>query len=262
MNVIQALHAYVSRARAAIVAVPEALGWRAHGRPHISLPINEWVDSAGASAAHYVRFTLHNPSSRALTIASAAIMMGDEALLPLTHSATNPHDPRWYPLHLAAGGSETFDVRPHELANLVARHGGRGKVILHGECQDVDGCHYTGRPVLFDIKRANSPPFKGSLADQGPIAKAWTWLADRYSLLHQVRRVGMANDVLYLTHQELLAIRQLADTREQPGSTYRGQRIIDFSMWKTGDVDRGGVWRAAMVLADKTRLELVEDRSS
>jgi len=69
----------------------------------------------------------------------------------------------------------------------------------------------------------------------------------------------MANDVLYLTHQELLAIRQLADTREQPGSTYRGQRIIDFSMWKTGDVARGGRWRAVTVLADKTRLELVED---
>jgi hypothetical protein len=66
--------------------------------------------------------------------------------------------------------------------------------------------------------------------------------------------------VLYLPHQELLAIRQKADTREQPDSMYRGQRIIDFSMWKTGDASSGGIWHAVMVLADKTRLELVEDR--
>jgi hypothetical protein len=58
----------------------------------------------------------------------------------------------------------------------------------------------------------------------------------------------------------MLLIRQKADTRDQPDSAYRGQPIIDFSMWKTGDASRGGIWRAVLVLADKTRLELVEDR--
>jgi hypothetical protein len=257
MELHQEIRALVSRAHAVRVAVADALAWRAHGYPRIT----EWVDYAGASAEYYVRFMLHNPSSRALTITSAAIMMGDEALFPLPHFAANQHDTRRFPLELAAGGSEPFDFRPRDLANLVARHGGRGQVILHGVCHDIDERHYTGRPVLFDIKFANSPPYKGSLADLGPRAWAWTSLADRYPLLHTVGRVGKAHDVLYLTHQELLAIRQKADTREQPDSTYRGQRIIDFSMWKTGDVDRGGGWRAVMVLADKNWLELVEDRS-
>jgi len=255
MKLHQELRALVSRGRAARVAVADALAWRAHGHPRIS----EWVDHAGASAEHYVRFMLQNPSSHGVTIDSATIMMGDDVLFPLSSYPQNRIDVRRFPLHLAAGMSESFDFRPPELANLVARHGGRGKVILCGVCQDVDEHHHTGRPVLFDIKRANSPPYKGSLADQGPIARAWTWLADRYPLLHEVRRVGMADNVLHLTHQEMLAIRQKADTREQPDSTYRGQRIIDFSMWKTGDVARGGRWRAVTVLADKTWLELVED---
>jgi hypothetical protein len=257
MELHQEVRALVSRGRAVSVAVADAIAWRAHGYPRFS----EWVDDAGASAEHYVRFILHNPSSQTVTIDSAAIMMGDEALFPLSNYSETQHDTRRFPLELAAGGSEPFDFRPRELANLVARHGGRGQVILHGVCQDVFERHFTGRPVLFDIKLANSPPYKGSLAGLDPRARAWTSLADRYPLLHNMGRVGKAHDVLYLTHQDLLAIQQKADTREQPGSTYRGQRIIDFSMWKTGNVDRGGRWRAVMVLADKTRLELVEDRS-
>jgi hypothetical protein len=257
MELHQEVRALVSRGRAVRVAVADALAWRAHGYPRIS----EWVDYAGASAEHYVRFMLHNPSSQTVTIDSPAIMMGDELLFPLSNYSQTQHDTRRFPLELAAAGSEPFDFRPHELANLVARHGGRGQVILHGVCQDIDERHHTGRPVLFDIKRAYSPPFKGSLAAQGLRARAWTWIADQYPLLHNVGRVGKAHDVLYLTYQDLLAIRQQADNREQPDSTYRGQRIIDFSMWKTGDVDHRGRWRAVMVLAEKTRLELVEDRA-
>lgn len=75
-----------------------------------------------------------------------------------------------------------------------------------------------------------------------------------------VRRIGLADDVLYLTSQEMLAIRQQADTRDQPGSTYKGQPIVDFSLWKSGDIHSRGAWRAVMVLANKSRIELVEVR--
>jgi hypothetical protein len=252
----QDLLRFVARGRAASEAGADAITWRVRGRPHIS----ERVDTSGASAAYSVRFTLHNPTSRAITIDSAAIMMGDDVLFPLSRYAEHRIDARRFPLHLAAGRSESFDFRPPELANLVARHGGRGTVILHGVCQYDDERPVKGRPMLFDIRLANSPPFKGSLSGQGPLPRGWTWLSDRYPVVQRVRRGGLADGVLYLTLQEMLAIRQKADTRDQPGSTYRGQPIIDFSMWKTGDVSSGGIWRAVMVLADKTRLELVEDR--
>jgi hypothetical protein len=256
MKLNQEVVALVSRGRAARVTVADAIGWRARGRPRIS----EWVDTSGASAAYSVRFTLHNPTSRAVIIDSAAIMMGDEVLFPLARYAEHRIDTRWFPLPLAAGRSESFDLRPPELANLVARHGGRGKVILHGVCQYDDERQVKGQPVLFDIRLANSPPFKGSLSGQDPIAMARTWLADPSTLLHKARRAGLADDVVYLTFQEMLAIREKADTRDLPSSTYRGQPIIDFSMWKAGDVRRGGIWRAVVVLGGGTRLELVEGR--
>jgi hypothetical protein len=256
MKLHQEVLALVSRGRAARVALADAIGWRARGRPRIS----EWVDTSGASAAYSVRLTLHNPTSRAIIIDSAAIMMGDEMLFPLSKYAENKNDIRRFPLHLAAGRSEPFDFHPPELANLVARHGGRGKVILHGVCQYDDERQVKGQPVLFDIRLANSPPFKASLSGQDPIATAWAWISDRYPRVQTVRRVGLADDVVYLTFQEMLAIREKADTRDQPGSTYRGQPIIDFSMWKTGDVCSGSLWRAVVVLGGGTRLELVESR--
>jgi hypothetical protein len=222
--------------------------------------MSEWTDNSGECAEHAVRFTVHNPSRDGVTIDSAAIMMGDDVLFRLSSYLQNRIDIRRFPLHLAAGRSESFDFRPPELANLVTRHGGRGKVVLYGECQLSDERRVKGRPVIFDIRLANSPPFKGSLTAQGPLARVWAWITGRYPRAQMVKWVGLADDVLNLTHQEMLAIRQQADTRDLPNSTYRGQPIIDFSMWKTGDASSGGIWRAVMVLADKTRLELVEDR--
>jgi hypothetical protein len=257
MQVNQDLLKFVSTRRDAIAALAEAIGWRAHICPSIA----EWVDDSGASAEYFVRFSLHNSSSHGVTIDSAAIMMGDEAILPFSSSSLSTFDVGRLPLHLAAGRSEPFDFRPHEVANLVARHGGRGKVLLHGVCQLQDGYHLKGRPMIFDLRRANSPPFRGSLTAQGPLARVWAWIADQYPRAQMARRIGLAKRVLYLSDQEMLAIRQKADTRDRPGSRYRGQPILDFSMWRTGDVSRGGIWRAAMVLADRSRIELVEDRS-
>jgi hypothetical protein len=70
----------------------------------------------------------------------------------------------------------------------------------------------------------------------------------------------MADETVYMTHQEMLALREKADTRDQPGSLERGQRIIGWSMWKTGALGTHGLWRAVCVLADGTRLEIVEGR--
>ena len=253
----QQIRALLSRGRATLTALADAIAWRARGRPRIS----EWVDRSSVPAEYSVRFSLHNSSSQGVTIDSAAIMMGDEALLPLSSYSTGRVDVRRLPLHLAPGGSESFDFRPNEVANLVARHGGRGKVILHGVCQLQGGRHIKGRPMLFDMRAANSPPFEGSLAAQDPMARAWAWVSDRYPRVQTVRRIGLANDVEYLTHQEMLALREKADTRDQPSSTYRGQPIRDFSMWKTGDVDSPGRWRAVMVLEDQSRIELVQDHT-
>jgi hypothetical protein len=248
--------ALVSRGCAALIGLANVSGWRAHGRPHIT----EWVDTSGASAEYFVRFSLHNPTSQRVTVDYAAIMMGNEVLFPLSSYSQTRFDARRFPLDLPPNSSEFFDFPPNELANLVARHGGRGKVILHGVCRSLDTRYVKGRPILFDIRSANSPPFKGSLTAQGPIAQEWAWLSDRYPSLQMVRRIGLADDVLRLAPQDMVAIRQKADTRDQPGSAYNGQPIVDFSMWKTGDIHGRGAWRAVMVLADKSRIELVEDR--
>jgi hypothetical protein len=197
--------------------------------------MSEWTDNSGESAEQAVRFTLHNPTSHAVAIDSAAIMMGDDVLFPLSNYAQSRIDVRRFPLHLAAGKAESFDFRPSELANLVARHGARGKVILHGEYQLVDERPVKGRPIVFDTHRAHSPPFKGSFTAQGPLARVWAWISGRYPRVQTLSRAGLAADVLYLTYPEMLPISQKADTRDQPDSAYRGQLIIDFSMWKTGD---------------------------
>jgi hypothetical protein len=114
--------------------------------------------------------------------------------------------------------------------------------------------------VIIDIRLANSPPLKESLTAQGPLTQVRAWVAGWYPRVQTLRRAGLADDVLCFTYPEMLLIRQNADTRDQPNSAYWGQPIIDLSMWKTGDVSSGGIWRAVIVLADKTRLELVEDR--
>jgi hypothetical protein len=134
MEMKQETLALVFGGRAAIMALADALGWRARVRPRIA----EWADDAGASTEHSVRFSLQNPSSHGVTIDSAAIMMGDEALILLSKYAENKPDLRRFSLHLAAGRSEPLDFRPNEVANLVARYGGCGKVILHGLCQLSD----------------------------------------------------------------------------------------------------------------------------
>jgi hypothetical protein len=257
MQLNQDLLKFISARRDAIVVLADALGWRAHVRPSIA----EWVDDAGASADYFVRFSLHNSGSHGVTIDSATIMMGDEALLPLSSNPASMFDVVRLPLHLAAGSSESFDLRPTEVANLVVKHGGRGKVILHGVCQLQDGRHVNGRPMLFDVRFANSPPFKGSLAAQSPRARVWAWLSNQYPRAQIARRIGLAERVLYVSYQEMLVLRQKADTRDLAGSMYRGQPILDFSMWRTGDVSSSGFWRAAIVLADRSRIELVEDRS-
>jgi hypothetical protein len=256
MRVNQDLHRLISARRDAIVARADAFGWHVHVHPGIA----EWVDDSGASAEYTVRFSLQNSSSQGVTIDAAAIMMGDEALFPLANYAENKQDFRRFPLYLAAGRSEPFDFRPNEVANLVARYGGRGKVLLHGVCQLQDGSHIKGRAMIFDLRHANSPPFKGSLAAQGPLARVWAWMCDRYPRAQVVRRIGLAKSVLYLSFQEMFVIRQKADTRDHPGSRFRGQPILDFSMWRTGDMSRRGRWQAVMILADKSRIELVEDR--
>gem|GEM_PF-7061111 len=44
----------------------------------------------------------------------------------------------------------------------------------------------------------------------------------------------MADETLYLTHEEIQDIRAKADHRDQPGARYRGQRILGYrtSGWK------------------------------
>jgi hypothetical protein len=71
----------------------------------------------------------------------------------------------------------------------------------------------------------------------------------------------MADETVYMSHQEMIELRDKADTRDQPSSLYRGQHIIGWSMWKTGDLHTPGIWRAVCVLADGTRLEILEDRA-
>jgi hypothetical protein len=70
----------------------------------------------------------------------------------------------------------------------------------------------------------------------------------------------MADETVYLTRKEMLQVRDLADKRMLPTSLYRGQRIIGYSEWKTGDLSTPSIWRAVVVLVDGTRLEIVEER--
>jgi hypothetical protein len=256
LQVNQDLLKFISARRDAIVALADALGWHTCVRPSIA----EWLDDSDVSTEYSARFRLHNGSRHGVTIGSAAVMMGDEALVPFSSSSQSTFDFGRFPLHLAAGSSEPIDLRPTELANLVARHGGRGKVLLHGACQLQDGRYLNGSPMIFDLRLANSPPFSGSLTAQGPLARLWAWISDRYPRVQMLRRIGLADDVLRLSYQEMLVIRQKADTRDLPGSMYGGQPILDFSLWRTGNVRSSGSWRAAMVLADRSRIELVERR--
>ena len=71
-----------------------------------------------------------------------------------------------------------------------------------------------------------------------------------------LRLAERAAHMVPMTRHDMLAIRWLADHREQPGARYHGQRISDYSEWKAND--GGGGWRAVLVLADGEHLELVE----
>jgi hypothetical protein len=70
----------------------------------------------------------------------------------------------------------------------------------------------------------------------------------------------MAKETIYLTRtrDEMLDIRAKADTCDQPGSLYRGQRIAGYREWKTGSDYTPGFWRAVVVLADGMRVEIDE----
>jgi hypothetical protein len=65
-----------------------------------------------------------------------------------------------------------------------------------------------------------------------------------------------AAHVVPMTRHDMLAIRWMANHREQPGARYRGQRISGYSEWKANV--SGGEWHAVPVLADGEQLELVE----
>jgi hypothetical protein len=53
----------------------------------------------------------------------------------------------------------------------------------------------------------------------------------------------MADEIVYMTHADLLDLQWKADNGDQPDSLHRGERIIGWSMWKTTDSQTGGVWR-------------------
>jgi hypothetical protein len=63
----------------------------------------------------------------------------------------------------------------------------------------------------------------------------------------------VADETLYLTHQEIQDIRAKADHRDEPGVLFRGQRIVGYREWMEGDVYSGvlrrgvcaGGWRVA-----------------
>ena len=73
-----------------------------------------------------------------------------------------------------------------------------------------------------------------------------------------LRLTERAAHAVTMTRHDMLAIRWKADHREQSGALYHGQRITDYSEWKTRDSSSGSDWRAVLVLADGERLELVE----
>jgi hypothetical protein len=70
----------------------------------------------------------------------------------------------------------------------------------------------------------------------------------------------MVEETIYLTRtrDEMLNIRAKADTRDQAGSLYRGQRIVGYREWRIGSVYTPGFWRAVVVLADGMRVEIDE----
>jgi hypothetical protein len=63
-----------------------------------------------------------------------------------------------------------------------------------------------------------------------------------------------------MTRDDMLDVRWKADNRDQPESLYHGQRIIGYSEFHTGSLGMGGHWRAIVVLADGTRIEIDEER--
>jgi hypothetical protein len=71
-------------------------------------------------------------------------------------------------------------------------------------------------------------------------------------------RAAVADDTLYLTLQEILEIRWKTDHRDQPGSLFRGKRIVGYREWLEGDVYTGVLWRGILLLADGTWLDLEE----
>jgi hypothetical protein len=63
---------------------------------------------------------------------------------------------------------------------------------------------------------------------------------------------------LTMTREEMLDVRWKADHRDQPDALLYGQRIIGFSEFHTGSLGMGGHWRATVVLADGSRIEIDE----
>ena len=70
----------------------------------------------------------------------------------------------------------------------------------------------------------------------------------------------MADEIVYLSHQEIHDMRWKADHRDQPGALYRGQRIVAYRDWMEGDVHSGAMWRGVCVLEDGAWLDLIEKR--
>jgi hypothetical protein len=63
---------------------------------------------------------------------------------------------------------------------------------------------------------------------------------------------------LTMTRNQMLDVRWKADNRDQPDALYYGQRIIGYREYKTGGPGTPGHWRAIVVLADGTRVEIDE----
>jgi hypothetical protein len=63
---------------------------------------------------------------------------------------------------------------------------------------------------------------------------------------------------LTMSREKMLDVRYKADNRDQPDALYYGQRIIGYREFKTGSLHMPGHWRAIVVLADGTRIEIDE----
>jgi hypothetical protein len=55
-----------------------------------------------------------------------------------------------------------------------------------------------------------------------------------------LRLAERAAHLVPMTRHDMLAIRWMADHREQPGARYHGQPIVGYSEWKTKDSSSGG----------------------